>query len=448
MKEQSAFEKRVQSIYEKYAGFSLQEKIDVIAQTFGCRTGKLHTFPCYSSKWRGTSDMFIRFDNGEALFIGKRLTPDANKAEVRAECVNGMLARYNPEIVQVTKETALPALLRREAMDNEIAAQKGLKPYKILNVELNTVAEKNGCYLGWYYVTLAVDGKIRTHLETGLCHAIADGKVNDLPTRPDYFTAGALKESDVDYVFNNVGYSSKGDLYTLSLSQGARKRAEETLAKRLEQERVPNPEVRETSETVQTPRGTFHVADMSREDMEAAGYAYHHQSEDGHYLIMSNGIRAFAISSEVAKETPRQEKMTVLVVEPERRPYKKAIEPGLRSLQAEVGGYIEAVYPYEDTVALLVNEEGKIEGLPYNRVLRNEDGKIYDIVAGTFLVVGLGEEDFSSLTPEQISKFEELFQTPDVFVRLESGLAVFPSGDYIALGWDSPERDQEDDLEL
>ena len=302
MKEQSAFEKRVQSIYEKYAGLSLQGKIDVIAQTFGCKTGEIRTSPC-TGKWRGTSDMSIHFDNGESLFIGNHLTPKAKTVKVQTECVNGMLARYNPEIVQVTKETALPALLRREPKDNEIAAQKGLKPYKVLNVELNTVAsKKNGSYLGWYYVTLAVDGKICTHMETGLNHAIADGMVNNLPTRANYFTAGALKEPDVDYVFNNVGFSSASSLYTVQLREDVRKRAEETLAKRMEQERGPNPAARETGETVHTPRGTFHVTDMSREDMEAAGYGYHHQTEDGRYLIMGNGTRAFAISSGLSQE--------------------------------------------------------------------------------------------------------------------------------------------------
>lgn len=58
MKEQSAFEKRVQSIYEKYARLSLQGKIDVIAQTFGCKTGEIRTSPC-TGKWRGTSDMLF-----------------------------------------------------------------------------------------------------------------------------------------------------------------------------------------------------------------------------------------------------------------------------------------------------------------------------------------------------------------------------------------------------
>ena len=57
-------------------------------------------------------------------------------------------------------------------------------------------------------------------------------------------------------------------------------------------------------------------------------------------------------------------------------------------MQHEVGGHIEAIYPYEDPVALVCNEEGKLEGLPLIRALRDEDGDIYDVVAGTFMVVG------------------------------------------------------------
>ena len=81
-------------------------------------------------------------------------------------------------------------------------------------------------------MTLAVDGKICTHLETGLNHDIADGKVSDTPTRADYYPAGALKEADVDYVFNNVGFSSASTLYTVPLRDDVRERAEKTLAER------------------------------------------------------------------------------------------------------------------------------------------------------------------------------------------------------------------------
>ena len=65
-----------------------------------------------------------------------------------------------------------------------------------------------------------------------------------------------------------------------------------------EQQKQLTPDERETGETIRTPRGTFYVTDMSREQMEAAGYGLHHQSEDGKYLIMGNGTRAFAIAAE------------------------------------------------------------------------------------------------------------------------------------------------------
>ena len=232
-------EKRALEIADRYKDLPLQNKIDIIAQTFDCTTGEIRTSPC-AGRWRGTSDISIHFDNGAALFIGNRLTPKAKTVKVQTECVDSALIRYNPEIVQATKEAALPMLLQREVKDNEIAAQKDLKPYTLLNVEFNDSAtEKNGSYLGWYYVTLAVDGKICTHLETGLNHAIADGKVSDTPTRPDYFTAGALKETDVDYVFDNVGFSSASTLYTLPLRKDVRERAEKTLAERERARSIP-----------------------------------------------------------------------------------------------------------------------------------------------------------------------------------------------------------------
>ena len=225
-------QKKALEIADRYKDLPLQAKIDVIAQAFGCKTGEIRTSPC-TSKWRGTSDMTIRFDNGASLFIGNHLTPKAKTVKVQTECVNRTLVQYNPEIVKATKEAALPALLQREAKDNEIAAQKGLKPYTLLNVEFNEGAdEKTGGYIGWYYVTLAVDGKICTHLETGLNHDIANGKVSDTPTRADYYPAGALKEADVDYVFNNVGFSSDSSLYTVPLRDDVRERAEKTLAER------------------------------------------------------------------------------------------------------------------------------------------------------------------------------------------------------------------------
>lgn len=65
-----------------------------------------------------------------------------------------------------------------------------------------------------------------------------------------------------------------------------------------EQEKALIPDELETGETIKTPRGTFYVTAMSRAQMEAAGYGLHHQSDDGKYLIMGNGTRAFAIAAE------------------------------------------------------------------------------------------------------------------------------------------------------
>ena len=71
-----------------------------------------------------------------------------------------------------------------------------------------------------------------------------------------------------------------------------------------------------------------------------------------------------------------KEKMTVLYVKPGEKPKHIEIENDLEALQRAVGGYIEAVYPYEDPVALIVNEEGKLSGLPLNRALRDEDTQL------------------------------------------------------------------------
>ena len=90
----------------------------------------------------------------------------------------------------------------------------------------------------------------------------------------------------------------------------------------------------------------------------------------------------------------------------------KEIDSGLESLQHEVGGCIEASYPYEDPVALVCNEEGKLEGLPLNRALRDEDGDIYDVVAGTFMVFVLSDDSFGSLTLDHMHKFSDLVIVP------------------------------------
>lgn len=119
-------------------------------------------------------------------------------------------------------------------------------------------------------------------------------------------------------------------------------------------------------------------------------------------------------------------KLTVLVVEPFKTPYVKEIDHGLQALQSEVGGDIEVCYPYKDPVGLVLNEEGKLIGLEPNRSLRDEHGAMYDVVAGPFLVVGLGQSDFISLSQEMIQKYTEHFRHPELFIQINEQIVSIP----------------------
>ena len=124
-----------------------------------------------------------------------------------------------------------------------------------------------------------------------------------------------------------------------------------------------------------------------------------------------------------------QEKNTlsVLQIAPGQHPKPIEIVNDLKALQQAVGGSIGASYPF--AVAIVYNDDGKLMGLPLNRALRDESGEAYDVVAGTFLVVGLGEEDFASLSPELTQKYEELFHQPETFMRLGRQMLVLPVSD-------------------
>lgn len=127
--------------------------------------------------------------------------------------------------------------------------------------------------------------------------------------------------------------------------------------------------------------------------------------------------------------------MKVLMVEPGKMPRETEIDSGLEALQKAVGGDIQAVYPYEDPVAIVCNDEGKIMGLPLNRALYDDSGNMYDIIAGNFLIVGLGEESFSDLAPELVEKYSKQFKHPERFARI--------AGEIIAVKQPIPEKGQE-----
>ena len=107
--------------------------------------------------------------------------------------------------------------------------------------------------------------------------------------------------------------------------------------------------------------------------------------------------------------------MRILFVEPNAEPRAIEIDGSLASMQALVGGLIQAVYPFEDPVALICNDEGKLTGLPQNRPLKHpETGEIYDIVCGPFFLCSspADSENFESLPDDLIEKYSKVFALP------------------------------------
>ena len=120
--------------------------------------------------------------------------------------------------------------------------------------------------------------------------------------------------------------------------------------------------------------------------------------------------------------------MNVLVVEPGYLPYEKEIpdtldsDEHLHALQEIVGGFIEAIYPYEEEVAIVCNEEGLINGLPFNRSVPGGYGGVF----GTLFSCGLGEEDFCSLPPDLMERFKKEFETSEILIGVKGdGLMTF-----------------------
>ena len=110
--------------------------------------------------------------------------------------------------------------------------------------------------------------------------------------------------------------------------------------------------------------------------------------------------------------------MKVLMIEPGKVPYEAELDGSLESMQEAVGGGIEGYYPYAEPVAIVCNDEGKINGLALNRAIYNEDGEMIEIMAGTFFMAGLGEESFTDLPDYFMEQYKEQFKYPEKFFRL------------------------------
>ena len=186
----------------------------------------------------------------------------------------------------------------------------------------------------------------------------------------------------------------------------------------------------------QRPQLEEMVQSVNATEVSAADFlsdsVYHYDSEARVFekaTTFESRVAETAVAYETAAPETAKETMTVLLVEPCKYPRQVEIGTDLEDLQKAVGGYIEVTYPFDENVGLVMNEEGKLEGLPLNRALRDDDGQICDVVAGSFLVVGLTEESFGSLTPDQMQRFEQQFHQPEVFVQMGKGIMAVPMPD-------------------
>ena len=120
--------------------------------------------------------------------------------------------------------------------------------------------------------------------------------------------------------------------------------------------------------------------------------------------------------------------MQVVVVELKKKPMVQDIDAGLESMQKIVGGSIQAIYPFDEPVALICNEEGKLLNLPLNRALRDDEGNVYDIISGTFFVCAAppDSDHFAGLTDQQVKTYIERFATPEMFLNVGGDLFVLP----------------------
>jgi len=143
----------------------------------------------------------------------------------------------------------------------------------------------------------------------------------------------------------------------------------------------------------------------------------------GFYFCDSFGFKENPFQPELAADAVRGPTIQVVLVEPGKTARIAEVGTSLDVMQQTVGGDIEACYPFDEQVCIVCNSEGKINGLPLNRAIRDEDtNEIVDIIAGTFFICDCRKESFGSLSEEQQKRYLEKYRLPERFFRTRDGI--------------------------
>lgn len=187
-------------------------------------------------------------------------------------------------------------------------------------------------------------------------------------------------------------------------------------------------------ETIYEKFNIDHPADYKGRSLSVSDVVEIRESDTlnpGFYFVDSIGFKSISFDKSLCKEPVEagSGKISVLLVEPNKYPKMIEIDDTLEAMQAVVGGDIEEYMPFEDEVAIICNEEGKVNGLPPNRAVYEENSReMQDIICGKFFVAyaPFEAEKFQSLPPDLAEKYREKFKYPERFMRVNNEIVAVP----------------------
>lgn len=145
--------------------------------------------------------------------------------------------------------------------------------------------------------------------------------------------------------------------------------------------------------------------------------------DPGFYFCDNIGFQK--VEFDTSRVPEKEEQIRVVLLEPGKLARVADIDSSLEGLQRTVDGWIEAVYPFEEEVCIVCNEEAKLRGMPLNRALR-DDGQITDIIAGSCFVCSCDKASFGSLSEAQQQKYLKMFKYPEHFLKINDQIAALP----------------------
>ena len=187
-------------------------------------------------------------------------------------------------------------------------------------------------------------------------------------------------------------------------------------------------------ETIYEKFNIDHPADYKGRSLSVSDVVEIRESDTlnpGFYFVDSIVFKLISFDKSLCKEPVEagSGKISVLLVEPNKYPKMIEIDDTLEAMQAVVGGDIEEYMPFEDEVAIICNEEGKVNGLTPNRAVYEENSReMLDIICGKFFIAyaPFDAERFQSLPPDLAEKYREKFKYPERFMRVNNEIVAVP----------------------